>query len=335
MQAVLLVGCIVAAIGTTTPAYAASGRALQATSVEVTSSRPGPTDAVTGSALVLHAAVSPSVLPPRTHISGTVTWTITGHFGIGLTCSTTTALSSQGKASCSIGAGALLASESPYRVKASYSGDTNFAASSAISFQSVAPKPVHLRMQLDARPASDQPTTVTVEVSSVVAAAPLITGYIGFIVTSTHHTVSPVCNGGAEQQLINAAATCVLPAGWVHVGTATPHDRNPVTDWSIQISYGGGHWGGQVNFTQVTKSMHGSANVHTAAQVGPPAAPAAGAIPSGGTASPTGHVALVRAPTAARDARAARPAAALVAGSATPFARAHADAHHRLDRASA
>ncbi len=268
MRAALAGGCLVAALAISTPAYGApSAKARHVTSVTVTSSKPGPSDAFTGSALVLHAAITPALIRRRTHISGTVTWTIIGHHGIDLTCTSTNPLGARGKATCRIAAGRLLASESPYRVKASYSGDTHFAPSSTIFFQSVTPRLVHLQVRLDAKPESDLPTTITVAVRSGMA-APLVTGYIGFTVQSSVHRVNPVCKGGAEQELVNASATCVLPAGWLHVKRVSRSDRHPVTDWSIVASYGGGHWGGQVNFVAVTKEKKGSANIRTAGRLG-------------------------------------------------------------------
>ena len=96
---------------------------------------------VNGGKLKIHAAViadssaTDSLGPP----SETVTFTITGASGDTLTCSNTpmnvvtisTTLQNQGIAQCAIAAGQLMSTDSPYKVKAVYSGDTNYETSKA------------------------------------------------------------------------------------------------------------------------------------------------------------------------------------------------------------
>jgi hypothetical protein len=68
--------------------------------------------------------------------SGTVTFTITGHSGDTLTCASgsntitiSTNTSNQGIAKCTIAAGELMSSDSPYTVSTAYSGDNDYGTS--------------------------------------------------------------------------------------------------------------------------------------------------------------------------------------------------------------
>lgn len=90
-----------------------------ATSTTVTAA---PASPVTNQAVTLKATVSP------TPDAGTVTWSIT--YGTNNSVSCTASALSGGVATCTIAAGLLQAANSPYTVKATYSGDVGFGASS-------------------------------------------------------------------------------------------------------------------------------------------------------------------------------------------------------------
>jgi hypothetical protein len=72
--------------------------------------------------------------------SGSVTYTVTGNSGDSISCSNgimnvvtiSTTAQNQGIAKCTIPSGVLVSTDSPYRVKAVYSGDTNYATSKGV-----------------------------------------------------------------------------------------------------------------------------------------------------------------------------------------------------------
>lgn len=82
-----------------------------------------PASPITGQSVVLTATISP------TPDAGAVAWSIVDASNNPVPCSSTTSLTA-GSATCTIGAGVLGASASPYKVNAGYSGDQTFAPSS-------------------------------------------------------------------------------------------------------------------------------------------------------------------------------------------------------------
>lgn len=102
-----------------------------------------------GAAVTIRAAVIPgsgstgSLGAP----SGTVTYSVTDSAGNAVSCSNgannavtiSTTATNQGIAKCSIPSGTLMSTASPYRIKATYSGDTNYATSKGVGSLTVEP----------------------------------------------------------------------------------------------------------------------------------------------------------------------------------------------------
>ncbi|HWC33724.1 MAG TPA: prepilin-type N-terminal cleavage/methylation domain-containing protein [Mycobacteriales bacterium] len=99
-----------------------------ATTTTVVSSKP---TSKPSAQVVFTATVSP------TPNGGSVAWAITAHSGSNPSCSSTTALSS-GVATCTVNGGTFTIAGSPYTVKATYSGNTDYNGSNGSTTQNVA-----------------------------------------------------------------------------------------------------------------------------------------------------------------------------------------------------
>jgi large repetitive protein len=252
-------GVVVLAVGMGGTAFAAQSNDALSTSVAITSSKMSPKVAYTGSSVTFRAQVSPNLIAPKTHITGTVAWTITGSDGSAVTCAKTYRFANPGRSTCIVKGGQLLASASPYTVTATYSGDANFATSTTSFSQPVVPKTSTLRIHFSSPPASDTATSVTVAVKGGTATS-LLGGTVYFSVTGTGSTSIVSCtNGttvphsGATKSFVLGSngdpsneATCTLPAGWLILQGVAPGRHHPKAFWSVTVSYLG-----NTNFTQV------------------------------------------------------------------------------------
>lgn len=114
---------VISTVGVAAPAYAA-GRT--ATSTTVTARMP---TVYSGRPAAFRAQVSPTKVG-KTKITGSFTWTVTGHDGTVIPCSSASPLNNGGKSTCKFFKATLLAAASPLTMTAAYSGDAIFAASS-------------------------------------------------------------------------------------------------------------------------------------------------------------------------------------------------------------
>jgi hypothetical protein len=247
------------AVGMGGTAFAAQSNDAQATTVTITSSKMSPKVAYTGSTVTFRAQVSPNLIAPKTHITGTVAWTITGNDGSSVSCAKVSRFANAGKSTCIVKGNQLLASDSPYTATAAYSGDANFAPITGSFSQPVMPKTSSLRIHWSSPPASDTATSVTVAVKGGTATS-LLGGTVYFSVTGTGSTMlvsctngTPVPHSGATRSFVlgsngDAAneATCMLPAGWLVLKGTAPGRHHPKAFWSVTVSYLGNS-----NFTQV------------------------------------------------------------------------------------
>ena len=180
---------------------------LDATTTAVTVA---PKSLVTDSAATLHAVISPAVhLPLRP--GGTVTFTVTGKSGDQLSCTAGNAAQVVGtSAYCLLPAGVLKTSDAPYSVSASYSGDGNYAGSSASASLAIAPRTTRLTVRSSANPVAPA-AQVTFSATLVPAnrdPAP-VTGTVTFSIGGGTVT----CGGGNVAALVDDVATCSVPAG--------------------------------------------------------------------------------------------------------------------------
>jgi hypothetical protein len=239
-------GIVVAALGTAAPAVAAQSQDLQATTVTVTSSRP---TASTGSEVTFRAAITPNLIAPNTHITGTVTWTITGSDASTVSCGrSTTVVKNSGSVFCRVNRAVLQSAASPYTVTASYSGDANFASDVGTFSQTIGIQQPSLMIRLPVGPSNGGPSTVTATVSGG-AGTPLLTGNVIFSISSNTSTGctngTAVPHSAAKSIALGSngsnanVATCQLPAGWITVPSATPDRRHPSTRWTITATFEG------------------------------------------------------------------------------------------------
>jgi hypothetical protein len=213
------------------------------TSTSVQSSDP---KVVTGERVAFTATVSPNTGGhPVVRARGTVTFTVTGHNGSTVNCDGTNkqTLAGNGTATCHISKAELLASVTPYSVVASYSGNSNFAASSSSPVsEKVEPAPTTTTLTYNAKPASGKKTKFTATISAG-SGTRLLTGHVVFAISSTDHSnphgPAPTCAGGNIKHLVAGVAKCKLHAGWFVVATPTSRDKHPTSSWSVEAVYEG------------------------------------------------------------------------------------------------
>lgn len=239
-------GIMVGSVAMSGSAFAAQGAASQTTSVTITSSKSG---ATTGSLVAFHAAITPVVIAPNIHITGTVAWTITGSDGSTVACNKSTNVHGSGRVLCIVNAAQLQAAASPYAVVASYSGDANFAPSSATFSQVVASKQPGLFLHWITPPSNGGASVVSVKIKAGTGTR-LVAGNVVFSIASdavavcTNGTAVPRSPGamsvalGSDGSAFNEA-TCSLPAGWITVPSATNHNAHPKTRWYVTATYVG------------------------------------------------------------------------------------------------
>jgi hypothetical protein len=240
-------GIVVAAFGTGVPAFAAQSQDLQATTVTVTSSKP---TALTGAELTFRAMITPNLIAPRTHITGTVTWTITGSDSTTVPCqkSSVVTVKNSGRVSCRVNKALLQAEASSYTVQASYSGDSNFAPGVGTLSQTVTIKQPNMIIRFPEGPSNGGPSIVTATVTGGVG-SPLLTGNVIFSIASN---VATACTNGSTVPHSTAksialgsdgsnanVATCQLPAGWITVPPSSNADKHPKTRWTITATFEG------------------------------------------------------------------------------------------------
>lgn len=242
--AALAAACAASAAGLATAAASpAFASATTATTLTLTANHAATT---TGKAVTFSALVAPAVVG-TTKISGTVSWSVTGHDGTPIPCTVQSPLSGAGKSKCSIGKLVLHAQNSPYTAVATYSGDATFMGSTATTSVSVGAATTHLHLTLDAKPTDGAATTVTATVAGG-SATSLVGGNVVFTVSSQLHAsgVAVRCTGSAVpasanniKPLASQVAVCTLPAGWMVLPKVTANNPKPSNGWSISAVYNG------------------------------------------------------------------------------------------------
>ncbi len=257
--AALAAACAATAAGLATAAASpAFASATTATTLTVTANH---TTTTTGKAVTFSALAAPTIVG-TTKISGTVSWSVTGHDGTPIPCTVQTPLSGAGKSKCSVGKLVLHAQNSPYTAVATYSGDATFIGSTGSTSVSVGVTTTHLKLALDAKPTNGAATTVTATVAGG-SATPLVGGNVVFTVSSQLHSsgVAVRCTGSATpaaanniKPLVSQVAVCVLPAGWMVLPKVTTNNPKPSDGWSISAIYNG-----NADFTTSFSTMSGTA----------------------------------------------------------------------------
>ncbi len=187
---------------------------------------------VTGQTVTFTATVG--VTSPATGTpTGSYTFSISGTGGGNVACDTTgdTVPLSGNSADCTISAG-LLAQYSPYAVTATYSGDSDFAPSTANLSQTVSKAAVTLGLVSSAPDVeTGQPVSFTASITSVTPpGSGTPNGTITFSVVGSNGTVAN-CDGGNTQTLSGGSATCSFAKGLSsnpisYTVTATLKDAN-------------------------------------------------------------------------------------------------------------
>jgi hypothetical protein len=165
-----------------------------------------------------------------------------------------------GKATCKVGADELLGYLSPYTVTASYSGDANFASSSGMLSEAVTPAKARVHVSLAAPVVSGDSTTVNVFVSGAIAQE-LVGGDASFVVDGFSNPPgtppTATCEGGTFawiQPLVDAEASCTLPAGWIVVPAPTGAVKRPKAVYDITVQFIPTYL---QNFNPAIKALHG------------------------------------------------------------------------------
>ncbi len=171
---------------------------------------------VTGAAVTFNATIS-AAAPGSTSgatPTGTPTWSITGHGGVNVSCtSTSTGTSGTNEtATCAVAAGQLVFSGTPYVVKVTYPGDANFNAGTGTFQENVTLGTSAVTTHI-VRPTSNGGTaTITATVSGTPASLGTPTGTLKFVITDkSGNAVS--CAGGTNTFTLSAGmATCTTGA---------------------------------------------------------------------------------------------------------------------------
>jgi len=261
----MAVAVSVAVVGTTAvvagPAFA---DAATTTSLTVTANK---TTMTSGKSVSFTAVVVPAKVG-TTKITGSVGWTVVGHDGSTVPCTTVTALTGGGKSRCQIEKGTLLGAASVYTATATYSGDAAFATSTGSTTLEVTPGITRVMIEMSAVPSSGAATTITATVSDG-PATPLVAGTVVFTVNSQFHAPgTPLNSGGAirctgtalpaasnnTKTLVAQVATCSVPAGWMTVPNATKTNPKPQDAWSVTATYNG-----NASFSSSSSSKKGTA----------------------------------------------------------------------------
>jgi large repetitive protein len=161
---------------------------------------------VSGETVTFTATVSAST-PATGTPTGSVTFAVTGSAGAVACSKGNTVTLSGGTATCAITG---VASQSTYSVHASFSGDSNYSASTATPLtQTVGLGATSVTLASSANPASNgQSVTFTATVASTSPATGTPTGSVTFAVTGSTGAVA--CNAGNTVTLSGGAATCTI-----------------------------------------------------------------------------------------------------------------------------
>jgi hypothetical protein len=154
--------------------------------------------------------------------TGTVTFAVTGADGSTAVCSSAAAapLTGTGVATCTLPAGALRASGSPYTVSATYSGDGDFAPSGTTLRQAVTGTPtVTSAAALTLRPRAGQPVAVLVAVTPTRIAPSPLTGPVRLTVTNA--AGQPVYSTQVNLLPIVPLGLVTVPGNALSAGTYT------------------------------------------------------------------------------------------------------------------
>jgi hypothetical protein len=240
---------VVAGAGTVAAVTALALNPISASATGTTITLTQPTVS-TGHAATFTATLSPfkTPAPGATRATGPITFTITGSDSSTVSCTSPNpaALNKKGKAVCTVGAGSLLASASPYTVTASYGGDPpNFPAASDTVSETVGRASTKITLSDGGTPpASGSGSVFTATVTGGSGSLP--TGTVTFGVLATDGKLhkdnckpdaQPVSASSSTPPV--AQATCTLSVGWLKVAKATKNDSNPTTTWEVTARYGG------------------------------------------------------------------------------------------------
>ena len=204
------------------------------TSTTVTSSS---LPTVTGQPVTFTATVAPTS-PAVGTPSGSVTFTITGSDASSVSCDSGAVVPLTGDVAACPVSGGLLAAGTPYTVTAAYSGDANFAVSTATFSQSVNRATATIAVAATPSTASvvdGQPVSFTATIAVTAPGTGTPTGSVVFAVSYATPTglnsTTELCQGGDTVPLAGLSATCSFPSGlrakWLsYTVTATLSDPN-------------------------------------------------------------------------------------------------------------
>jgi hypothetical protein len=177
--------------------------------------------------------------------TGTVTFTITGQNSATADCTSGDAVAMHhGRATCKIATEVLTHVGSPYTIKATYSGDTNFAGSVGTTSETVNKSKSNMKLRIDSKPMSGTPNEVTANVRAGPGGS-LLTGKVLFAVAATPPTPrgKRICLGGDSQPLAVTGnvgtAVCILQSGWFIVPKPTRGTPHPKGAWQVSATYSG------------------------------------------------------------------------------------------------
>jgi hypothetical protein len=236
------------AVATVTPLALISSIAGATSGTTTSTTVTGPSSVGTGQASVFTATVSPNTTgaSPVVKATGTVTFTITGKDASSVACNGGDAVSinGKGKALCKVAGGSLEASASTYSVAAVYSGDSNFAGSTATPMTlTVNPDKPKLHLSVTSgKPTSGVSSTFKATIN-VGKAGSLLGGKVQFVVADTpaQPKAKRTCQGGSNQPVAVSGnvgtATCILPAGWFVVPAPTKTTEHPRGAWTVTAAY--------------------------------------------------------------------------------------------------
>ena len=217
----------------------------------------------TGAAVSIVARVHP-VTTDATVITGTVTFTITGHNSSTVNCHVSdTVTVKHGKATCKVPVEELQAEASPYSIAGTYSGDSpNYTGSSGTASETVIAANVQMKLKASPKVSNGSGNTFIATLKSG-AAGSLLAGNVRFGVTSPYPTRPRWLTCGATQTSTGSdirpvavsgnvgTATCVLHAGWFTVPPPTHTEKHGTATYGVTAVYLGN---GNFNSKQKTKS---------------------------------------------------------------------------------
>jgi hypothetical protein len=217
-----------------------------------------PSTTTSGHPLTIVAKITPGVTADATTArvrnapvvpTGTVNFSIVGSNLSTIPCEkavTSNAVTvKHNRATCKVGAEELQAVASPYTIRATYSGDSNFLESTAPPItETVTRAKSQIHLTDNTKPTSDIAVTFNAFVSSGKAGS-LLSGSVLFTATDTpaQPKGKRTCAGGDLQPVAVTGkvgvATCVLQMGWFIVPPPTKANPHPTGAWTVTASYSG------------------------------------------------------------------------------------------------